>query len=140
MRRRHRVVRRGRSQRPKLDAFARAYVEAALWASTDESGEPLDKDYDVGDIATETLSEMADDCAKFERAQEKNLDEARDEHGYDIYERAGHDLFLSRNGHGAGFFDRDLGDVGDRLQEAARKMGGYDLYVGDDGKIYGSRG
>lgn len=34
---------------------------------------------------------------------------------------AGSDFWLSRQGHGVGFRDRNLGDIGDRLHEAARE-------------------
>lgn len=48
----------------------------------------------------------------------------------------GHDFWLSRNGHGAGFFDRGNEDVWDELQDAAKKFKEVDLYLGDDGKIH----
>lgn len=51
-------------------------------------------------------------------------------------DRAGHDFWLTRNGHGAGFWDRGMGKLGDRLADAARAYGSVDLYVGDDKKIY----
>lgn len=35
----------------------------------------------------------------------------------------GHDLALTENGHGAGFWDRGLGDLGDRLSEMAKLDG-----------------
>jgi hypothetical protein len=50
--------------------------------------------------------------------------------------QAGHDFWLTRNGHGAGFWDRGLGDIGDRLSVAARAFGEVNLYVGDDKKLY----
>lgn len=50
---------------------------------------------------------------------------------------AGIDFWLTRNGHGAGFWDRGLGDVGTRLTCAAHNYGSVDLYAGDDGLIYG---
>jgi len=80
---------------------------------------------------------MRQDCADFQEQNEKLLAEAYDHEKYDA-SYAGHDLWLSRNGHGAGYFDRNLGDVGERLQDAARALGNFDLYVGDDGKIHGS--
>jgi len=47
---------------PKLDPFTQAYIEAALWSSTDNSdesgGQPLDENYDISDIAPETLQQM----------------------------------------------------------------------------------
>ena len=52
-----------------------------------------------------------------------------------------HDFWLTRNGHGAGFWDRTYnndvdGKKGDKLTKIAEKFGGSTLYVGDDGKIY----
>ncbi len=52
-------------------------------------------------------------------------------------EQAGHDFWLTRNGHGAGFWDRGLGALGERLSKESKPYGSCDLYVGDDGQIYG---
>jgi hypothetical protein len=51
-------------------------------------------------------------------------------------ERAGHDFWLTRNGHGAGFWDRGLGTLGNRLSAAAKVYSGCDLFVGDDARVY----
>lgn len=121
----------------KLDAdeVLSAYIKAALWSSTDDDGEPLDDKYDRGDIAPSTLASMKRDVEKFvsvlKRANDLDLD------GWDSAQ-IGHDLWLSRNGHGAGFFDRDLPSA-DRLQKFASAMREVDLYVGDDGKVYAMR-
>lgn len=48
----------------------------------------------------------------------------------------GHDLWLTRNGHGAGFWDRGLGQLGDSLTTAAKSIGWANTYLGDDGLIY----
>lgn len=50
--------------------------------------------------------------------------------------QAGHDLWLSRNGHGAGFWDRGLGQQGLDLHKWAKSMGEANLTVGDDGLVY----
>jgi hypothetical protein len=50
--------------------------------------------------------------------------------------QAGHDFWLTRNGHGAGFWDRGLGEVGRRLTDACKPYGSAYLYVGDNGMIY----
>lgn len=50
--------------------------------------------------------------------------------------QAGIDFWFSRNGHGAGFFDRGLGGYGNQLQEIAENFGNKDVYAGDDGKAY----
>jgi hypothetical protein len=119
---------------PRLDSFTSAYFETALWSSTDESddqgGEPLDKNYSINDIAPETRAKMIADCADFQDQYADLLSAAENIDS----ERAGHNFWLSRNGHGAGFFDDDL----DELQEAAKSYGSFDLYVGDDGQIHGS--
>ena len=44
-----------------LDAFTLAYLEAALWSSSDDSGDFLDKNYGVQDIAPATLEQMVAD-------------------------------------------------------------------------------
>lgn len=117
---------------PRMDAFTRQYFETALWSSSDNSddsgGEQLDKNYDVGDIADETRWQMIADCADFQ---------TRFGHLYDDSEQAGHDFWLSRNGHGTGFFDRDT-EHADELQAAAESYGEFNLYVGDDGEIHGT--
>jgi hypothetical protein len=55
-------------------------------------------------------------------------------------ENVGYDLWMTRAGTGVGFDDRDLGDVGEKLYEVARKEGEVDLYVGDDDQIHKSGG
>lgn len=50
--------------------------------------------------------------------------------------QAGHDFWLTRNHHGVGFWDRGLGERGDRLAEACRPYGEASVYLGDNGKLY----
>lgn len=118
-----------------MDSFTQAYIEAALWSSTDDDGGPLDRRFDVRNIDDATLSRMETVCADFQACYR------------DLYigagwtdEQAGHDFWLTRNRHGAGFWDRGIDDnnAGRLLTEAAHGFGTFDLYVGDDGLIYGS--
>lgn len=123
-----------------LDQFTRAYMAAALWSSTDEHGEPLDAVFSPDDIAPECAAAMRESCADFIKSNGADLADycarMRCEQWTGV-ERAGHDFWLTRNGHGAGFWDRGLGQLGQRLSEAARICSGVDLYPGDDGRIYG---
>lgn len=112
-----------------LDTFTRAYIEAALWSSTDDDGEPLDGVHTVDDVHPDTLARMVRDCELFREACADDLATCDDV-------QAGHDYWLTRNGHGAGFWDRGLGEVGTRLTDAAHADGSCDLYVGDDGLIH----
>jgi hypothetical protein len=119
------------------DALA-AYVECALWSSTDDStpegGEPMDRNYGPDDIAPEALAAMRADVEAFERKATEILDTFED---VDISaESFGHDFWLTRNRHGAGFWDRELGEAGDQLTAAAQAYGESYLYVGDDGRVY----
>jgi hypothetical protein len=113
-----------------MDAFTKAYLECALWSSTDDDGDPLDRTYRLDDFAPETLRQAIEDCTAFQ------ADNASDLEGVDIVQ-AGRDFWLTRNGHGCGFWDRGLGEVGLRLTDAAHVYGSVDLYVGDDHLIWG---
>lgn len=113
--------------------FLIGYISCALWSSTDDStesgGKPLDENYETEDIAPETMAEFRRDCEAFQR------DNAADLAGLDL-EQCGHDFWLTRNRHGAGFWDRGLGEVGERLSKASRVYGSVNLMVGSDGKIH----
>ena len=132
--------------RADLDEFTLAYIEAALWASNDDSdesgGQPLDANYTIDDIDPDTLAEMAADCRAFQ--EENAADLAQYDHPeWTPAELGGHDFYLTRNGHGCGFWDRDdclPKEEGERLTAASERWGEYYLYVGDDGIVYGSKG
>lgn len=111
--------------------ITRHYAIAALWSSTDDEGEPLDAVYSLDDISAETWCKMSEDVLQFIKANEALLTASGQSD-----EQIGHDFWLTRNGHGAGFWDRDLGDVGDKLTEACKQFGEVWPYVGDDGQIY----
>ena len=52
-------------------------------------------------------------------------------------EQVAHDFWLTRNRHGAGFWDGDYEEeAGKKLTEIAHSFGEVHPYVGDDGKIY----
>lgn len=115
-----------------IDSFTQAYIECALWASTDDEGEPLDANYNVCDLAPETLASMVQDCVDFRKLVQETDESLLD---YWSNEQAGHDFWLTRNWHGAGFWDRGNGPAGDKLTELAHTFGSQTLYVDDDGNI-----
>jgi hypothetical protein len=128
-----------------MDTFTQAYIECALWASTDDSdetgGESLDANYSIDDLAPETLKQMQEDCEQFCDVSYEDLQRAYMHRRNYSEANAGHDFWLTRNGHGAGFWDRGFGDlrtdtIGGRLSRDAKSFGSCDLYVGDDGKLY----
>lgn len=125
-----------------LDIFTRAYLECMLWSTSDESdpetgGEPLDVHYTIDNIAPEALKAAIRECRAF---QVETLDYLMPAYESDMPygpDQAGHDFWLTRNGHGAGFWDRNLGATGERLTKSAHTFGELSPYVGDDGLIYG---
>lgn len=118
--------------------FVIGYLDCALWSSTDDDGTPLDSNYDLNDITPECFSACLKACRAFIALVWKTI-----EHETDVfdewkgYEYAGHDFWLTRNGHGTGFWDRDYGGFEDELTELSKRFREFDLYVGDDGLIYG---
>lgn len=126
----------------ELDNFTRAYLECAAWASThtyvDDDGNELETvsiddvmNDDGAEWAPETIAQAAADCHDFQEANADLLAQAGSA------EQNGHDFWLTRNGHGAGFWDRGYpGTLGDDLSKAAKAYGECDLYLGGDGKVY----
>lgn len=126
-----------------MDEFLKGYLICALWSSNDEStpdgGNPLDQNYGIEDISEEAMAKMKADCEKFVRLNGSLLTEenfvGRREGSLMGY--AGHDFWLTRNHHGAGFWDGDWAEeIGQKLTDSAHDFEEVDLYVGDDGKIY----
>lgn len=119
-----------------FEEFVTAYITCALWASTDSEGEPLDAVHTVDDITDEAKASMRSDCNGFYHSYDvqRYLAEAY-KTGY-TDSQAGHDFWLTRNGHGAGFWDRGLGTAGVMLTDNAKAFGSSDLYIGDDFNIH----
>jgi hypothetical protein len=119
-----------------MHEMTKHYLIAALWSSTDNSddqgGDYLDDNYDLDDIAPKAIEQAETDCQAFLAEYEPVIDRQ--------YEQAGHDLWLTRNRHGAGFWDRPetiwSKTLGKELTEYAHKLGDTYAYVGDDGLIY----
>lgn len=136
----------------ELDEFDRAYLECALWSSHDEStpegGEPMDQNYEITDFAPEALEKLLGDCAKFkssaawvavlaaEEAAEADAIVKRTAN-HTIAEAGGHDFWLTRNGHGAGFWDGDWAEPhATALDQLAKSFGECEMYIGDDDQIH----
>lgn len=131
--------------------FARAYAEAAVFTGAvypdghPDAGHDRRYDLSAADIAPDTLRKMVTDCTRFTEANADLLAQAyaRDGYGNEQWSaqaQAGHDFWLTRNGAGAGFWDRDAlrdGGLGDTLSGQARNYGSYELYTDGDGAIRG---
>ena len=125
----------------KFGEFFDGYVTCALWTGVwGEDPDSLVYDLDPALLSIETRAEMHEDCADFYIDNYEDILEFANfkvsSDGSTPFECAGHDFWLTRNGHGAGFWDRGLGDLGTRLAMSARAYGSQTLMLGHDGKIY----
>lgn len=139
----------------EIAAFFTAYVEAALWSSSFTSDddivyESIRDDWPQAQEADDYLELLTDrarermesDCRAFIEANLADLRAIEDVGQYGARsaewsapELAGHDFWLTRNGHGVGFWDRGLGEVGERLTKAAQAYRESTVEVTDDDKV-----
>jgi hypothetical protein len=104
-------------------------------------GSPLDDHFDIEDLDTASLLKAEQDVNDFFHALDRHslLDAAE---SYADREHIAHDFWLTRNGHGAGFWDGDYEDyvgepnsVGDRITDIAKGFGECHIIVCDNGKL-----
>lgn len=137
----------------RLHKFTTAYIECALWCGVfdpakEEEPDPNNYTLTQSNISDTTLRVMCTDCRRFWDDNEiENLIPIGTE------EQAGHDFWLTRNGHGAGFWDRHVSvygseEVRENLNVLAKnfrtivsdgmppkRWSEFELYIGDDGKV-----
>jgi hypothetical protein len=135
-----------------LDDLVAAYIGCALWSSSIEEDfanwwvqrHPNERKpapdvsmesfgFTADDLDEAAGCEIREDCESFLSAMRDDLTLYREQRSL---RNAGHDFWLTRNGHGAGFWDRGLGALGERLTEMAKPYGDQTLYVSDDERIH----
>jgi len=97
-----------------------AYLECALWSSSEESL----NEADVDDIHSDCIIEATSDLKGFLDNAERIL-KLTELSPSDI----GYDYWLTREGHGAGFWDRGLGKIGDDLTKISKWDGTQEIYL-----------
>jgi len=147
-----------------LSDITARYLETILWAETvlmpvpdDElvdgrmdvdkdhplhgivEGFPLDEYFGLDDFSDESLERAESDCAEFfDRIDDADLLERANRFADD--EHIAYDFWLTRQGHGAGFWDGDYKDdtdnVGDALSEVAAEFGECYVVVGEGGQLH----
>ena len=108
-----------------MKEYTKHYLAAALW--TNEFDNYSIKDFDKKSI--EKAEEDLNDFISYVELDGADLSQIS-------YEMIGHDFWLTRNHHGTGFWDRGLGDLGNKLTEWCDKFGEQHCDIGDDGKVF----
>lgn len=131
-----------------LDEFTRGYLECAEWCGVDAANEcggwchncdnpdeskrcresdrtKLDR-ADNPHWSTDALSRAIMDCQAFQESNTADLADADPA-------QAGHDFWLTRNHHGAGFWDGDYPkEIGKRLTDAAHVYGEVNVWYNEE--------
>ena len=116
------------------------YLDAIIFTESDDGEEESGIDNGMGaiDFAPSTMNAISAELHAFVFLYQDCLQHAMQHNnkGYK-WENVGHDLWLTRNGHGAGFWDRELGgydgyDIGDSLSSACKIMGTKHAYYDGD--------
>lgn len=124
-----------------------ALVQTILFTESDIYGEPLEGNYSIADFDEESLKKLYSEYQQFIAIAEEKITEKIGENWdciddfYDVQQPAlnqtEHDYVLTRNRHGAGFWDGDWSsEVSKILTDAARSQYEFTAYVGDDERIY----
>ena len=125
-----------------LETMVNAFLSCALWSSSN-CNEEIDEEFMDGIYSTEDIDQQSLDmvnkvCAEFvSKITPNDLAEYLETFDYsglcNNYTNLGHDLWLTSQGHGAGFWDRDLNELGDRLTELAEL---YTFEIYGDGQEF----
>ncbi len=100
---------------PKVKQFVSAYLECAFWTE--------ELDGSIYGLKVSTLKAVIRESTAFIDSLDKEIN--------GNYEQAGHDYWLTRNQHGAGYWDRPAGTYSDdagALTLRAEKAGMVDIW------------
>ena len=138
-------VMEGRNDAARMESeFVLGFIEAIFWLETSPEWSAADwfsdkcriareegttsgnipGDVGYADLHSDSLADIRADCEAWQAANSDTLAAAYAT-GY-TENQAGIDYYLTRNGHGAGFWDRGLGGIGDVLSDACR---GSEVYT-----------
>lgn len=124
-----------------VEAFIAGYLDAMWWVSRPELTESGDDErsldqrgFLVADLTEAAKNAIRRECIAFMETYSADLSEAL-RLGRGTLQSAGMDFYLSREGHGAGFFDRGPDPVWRRLQQAAKTYGSVTVSLDASGKV-----
>lgn len=112
-----------------------AILETFLWQCPEDDG--VD-----GEPSPELISKLEADWEQFQAHAEwipgfNPEDALIERRPWSVEDQMAHDFILTRNHHGAGFWDGDWREpYGAALTQLAHRFGELNSYVGDDGLVY----
>lgn len=111
-----------------MNQITQGYLECAIWADLPEEEE---FDGTIYDFSAESQIKAWNDIMVFcAELQDKKLFDSLLE--VSDLDQIGHDFWLTRNGHGTGFWDRNYGELGEKVSEVARKFGECHVFVNNN--------
>ena len=131
----------------------RSFLETALWSSTPANASDGNNNrtfqelgYTIGNFDPYVRNTLAEELQSFQEEFGDAIDHVSVRSPTrSNRELAGYDLWMTRNGHGVGFWDGDWPEpLAEILTDAAKRLGNVDLYVvgqrrdGRGGTIYAS--
>jgi hypothetical protein len=129
-------------------AFFEAYLVAALWSSTigegseeepgERDGDPFDKHFSVSDFSEEALEVLRAHAFSFwcRMWYYVNAETPANCHSETTpAHMAGHDFWLTSNGHGAGFWDGDWPTYGEQLTKLSKCYPEINLYITPENQV-----
>lgn len=99
-----------------IERAVRAAAECLQWQASDASNNG--HGYPISDGGDEYTDDVVDKVPYLTEAVTAFVTDNADDLAGMTPEQCGHDFILTANGHGAGFWDRGLGERGGRLTEA----------------------
>lgn len=122
-----------------ISDFIHGYKLALLWSSGDGEG---NQSYEAFELSPEAVAECEKDCREFIAVAAPLLLQYAEKiksKDYSSWDMAGHDFWLTRAGHGVGYGDRGLDDLGDQLSALCgygAQFGNKEAYLGADNLVY----
>ena len=114
-----------------INLFLKGYIDAALWSTTDCRDEAGNDVYSLDDhfskVSNVCYIAMMARCSDFVISNYHKLEAFKAATCRDDSD-IGHDFWLTSAGHGAGFWDRGAGQLGDELSDASEPYGNFDIY------------
>jgi hypothetical protein len=121
---------------PKLktmlnNPFMSSYIECIFFTEYDTINHKS-----TTDLADESLERIFKDCQSFLHQANARIQADRPSTNCSKASQGGHDFWLTRNHHGAGFWDGDWPRYGDELTAIAQSFPQLNAHIGNDGLIY----